>query len=234
MKNIVVKKWENLVKSQNSKLEIENKVKVPEKIKSYFFIFDCSENTILFVNKAFNTITGYDELKFNLDLLLEIIHPEDLDYFFHSEEKYLEFTNQLLYNDHFKYIHSYSYQIKKQNGEYIRILQECQAIEVNESGHLTKTLVNHKEIEYTSKRSATDFKIYDKSQNVYIDEENRFNLTKRELEILSFIKEGLNSQQISDVLHISKNTILTHRKNILSKSNCTSFIELIKKINYSN
>ena len=93
-------------------------------------------------------------------------------------------------------------------------------------------MVNHKKIEYTENVSVTDFKIYDKSQNSYIDAENRYNLTKRELEILNLIKNGMNSQQISDELTISKNTILTHRKNILNKSNSSSFIELIKKLSY--
>ena len=172
----------------------------------------------------------FDEL--NLEFLLKIIHPDDLDYFLESEERFLQFTNKLSFNEHFKYTHSYTYRIKTKSGDYIRVFQECQALEVNNSGHLTKTLVNHKKIEYTENVSVTDFKIYDKSQNSYIDAENRYNLTKRELEILNLIKNGMNSQQISDELTISKNTILTHRKNILNKSNSSSFIELIKKLSY--
>lgn len=226
-------KWKKLVNNQKSKSLNDNKNKFPEQITSYFFIFDCYNNEILFTNSTFNTLLGYETSDFDLTLLLEIIHPDDLDYFLISEEKFLKFTNNLSFNEHFKYIHSYSYRIKTKKNEYIRILQECQAIEVNESGHLTKTLVNHKKIEYTEENNSRDFKIYDKSQNSYIDSENRFNLTKRELEILNLIKEGLNSQQISEKLILSKNTVITHRKNILNKSNSSSFIELIKKINFA-
>lgn len=225
-------KWEILVESQKSKSEIDNQIKIPEQINSYFFIFDCFENTILFTNLSFETITGYTPDQLNLEFLLKIIHPDDLSYFFECEERFLEFTNKLSFNEHFKYTHSYSYRIKTKDKKYIRIVQECQALEVNISGHLTKTLVNHKKIELTETISINDFKIYDKSQNSYIDSENRYNLTKRELEILDLIKSGLNSQQISDYLNISKNTILTHRKNILNKSNCSSFIELLKKLSY--
>jgi len=232
MTSLKNEKWNVLVNSQKSKKNIENEIKNPEQIHSYFFIFDCFDNNILYTNSAFKTLTGYNESQFDLDLLLKIIHPDDLDYFYKSEEKYLEFTNKLLFNDHFKYTHSYTYRIKNSAGIYFRIFQECQALEVNESGHLTKTLVNHKKIEYTSKINENDFKIFDKSQNVYIDSENRFNLTNRENEILSLIKNGLKSQQISEELNISKNTILTHRKNILSKTNSTSFIELLKKLSY--
>lgn len=226
-------KWENLVKAQKSQSKKDNVLKKPEQISSYFFIFDCFENVILFTNSAFKTVTNYEVENFDLNLLLSIIHPEDINYFLSSEEKFLDFTNKLSFSEHFKFVHSYTYRIKTKDGEYIRILQECQALEVNESGHLTKTLVNHKKVEYSETAPLNDFKIYDKSQNSYIDAENRFNLTKRELEILALIKEGLNSQQISDKLNISKNTIITHRKNILNKSNSKSFIELIKKINYN-
>lgn len=226
-------KWDHLVKAQKSQSTQDNILKNPDQINSYFFIFDCFENVILFTNSAFKTVTNYEVQNFDLNFLLNIIHPDDINYFLLCEEKFLDFTNKLNFNEHFKFIHSYSYRIKTNNGEYIRILQECQALEVNESGHLTKTLVNHKKIEYSENPPTNDIKIYDKSQNTYIDAENRFNLTKRELEILELIKEGLNSQQISNLLKISKNTIITHRKNILNKSTSKSFIELIKKINYS-
>lgn len=232
MEKLNSNKWEKLVKSQKSKSKIDNQIEIPEQIHSYFFIFDCFHNTILFTNTAFETVTNYNANDFTLDFLLKIIHPEDLNYFFECEESYLEFTNNLSFNEHFKYTHCYSYRIKTNSGDYIRVFQECQALEVNNSGHLTKTLVNHKKIDYSETPPIRDFKIYDKSQNSYIDVENRFNLTKRELEILNLIKNGMNSQQISDTLNISKNTILTHRKNILNKSNSSSFIELIKKLSY--
>lgn len=232
MEKINTQKWDKLVKAQKSQSKIDNEIKILEQIHSYFFIFDCFNNTILFTNSSFETITGYKSNELSLDLLLKIIHPDDLSYFFECEESFLEFTNKLLFNEHFKYTHSYSYRIKTKNGDYIRIFQECQALEVNDSGHLTKTLVNHKKTEYSERPDTRDFKIYDKSQNSYIDAENRYNLTKRELEILNHIKNGMNSQQISETLNLSKNTILTHRKNILNKSNSSSFIELIKKLSY--
>jgi len=231
--NNINNKWNQLVKLQKSQSEIDNRITELEQIKSYFFIFDCFENIILYLSSAFYTVTGHDVKQFDLNYLLKIIHPDDLEYFFKCEERYLEFTNKLLFNEHFKYIHSYSYRIKTSKNDYIRIFQECQALEVNNSGHLTKTLVNHKKIEYSEVVPLTDFKIFDKTQNLFVDDENRYNLTKRELEILKHIKDGLNSQQISELLNVSKNTILTHRKNILNKTNSSSFIELMKKLSYN-
>ncbi|PWJ57095.1 DNA-binding NarL/FixJ family response regulator [Dyadobacter jejuensis] len=51
--------------------------------------------------------------------------------------------------------------------------------------------------------------------------------TARELEILSLFAKSQNVEQIARLLHISKNTVLTHRRNLLSKSEFHSMTELI-------
>lgn len=42
-------------------------------------------------------------------------------------------------------------------------------------------------------------------------------LTGREKEILQLIAEGHSTKEIADILHISKNTVSTHRKNLMKK-----------------
>lgn len=234
MEDTIATKWNVLVNNQKSQSEADNKTESVEQISSYIFIYDCYENSILYVNKAFETLTGYNSHEFNLDFLTGMIHPEDVPYFFASEERGLNFTNKLLFNEHFKYLLSYSYRIKTKNGSYIRILQQCQALEVNNSGHLTKTLVIHKRIADFDVLPKNDYKILDKSNNVYINEQNSYNLSERELEILNLIKLGYNSERIAFELKISTNTVRTHRKNILTKAKSNSFIELIKKISISD
>lgn len=53
-------------------------------------------------------------------------------------------------------------------------------------------------------------------------------LTSREKDILSLISGGFSSNEISDKLNISLNTVDTHRKNIRKKLNMKSHSELIK------
>lgn len=232
MENQAQQKWSDLHKMQKSQSSQDNNVTLLEHISSYIFIFDCSENSILYVNNAFEVLTGHKATDFNLDFLIDMIHPDDQPYFFSCEERGLALTNSLLFDDHFKYRFSYTYRIKTDKG-YIRISQECQALEVNNSGHLTKTLVIHKRVDDFDERPFDDYKIFDKSQSIYIDVDNRYNLSKRELEILNLIKQGHNSTQISSMLNVSKNTVLTHRKNILNKTSSNSFIELVKKLTFN-
>ena len=51
-------------------------------------------------------------------------------------------------------------------------------------------------------------------------------LTEREIEILKFISEGKISTEIAKILSISKLTVETHRKNMLSKTNSKNINEL--------
>ena len=54
------------------------------------------------------------------------------------------------------------------------------------------------------------------------------NITSREMEILQLIALGLTSQDISNRLFISKNTVETHRKNLLGNLNVKNTAALLK------
>ncbi|MBL4577196.1 MAG: response regulator transcription factor, partial [Flavobacteriales bacterium] len=46
-------------------------------------------------------------------------------------------------------------------------------------------------------------------------------------EILGFLRDGFSSKQISELLFISKNTVDTHRRNMLHKSGSQNTLELV-------
>ncbi|MEP1035273.1 response regulator transcription factor [Ekhidna sp.] len=54
-------------------------------------------------------------------------------------------------------------------------------------------------------------------------------LTKREIEVLNDISNGLKSQEIADKLFISERTVEAHRGNIMKKLHAKNMAELIKK-----
>jgi DNA-binding NarL/FixJ family response regulator len=56
----------------------------------------------------------------------------------------------------------------------------------------------------------------------------KFRLTQREYEVIKLIKEGKSSSEISDMLHLSIHTVVTHRKNIHLKLDIQNERELIK------
>lgn len=58
----------------------------------------------------------------------------------------------------------------------------------------------------------------------------QFQLTKREIELLQFIKQNFTNQQVADHLHLSIYTVETHRKNIMQKLNLKNPVELSRFI----
>ena len=52
--------------------------------------------------------------------------------------------------------------------------------------------------------------------------------TKRELQVIALIKNHFTNKQIATQLFISAHTVVSHRKNILKKSNSSNAKELIE------
>lgn len=59
---------------------------------------------------------------------------------------------------------------------------------------------------------------------------NEYDLSKREIEVLSFLKSGLSNEEIAEKMFVSKNTVKTHIKNIYSKLDVKNRIQALKKI----
>lgn len=56
---------------------------------------------------------------------------------------------------------------------------------------------------------------------------HRVELTNREIEIVRLIAQGDTTDKIANTLHISPQTVGTHRKNIMYKTNANNVIELV-------
>lgn len=79
----------------------------------------------------------------------------------------------------------------------------------------------------TVKYSVLDMK---SGELVSIFNNDNQSLTKREIEILQLIRQGLLSKEIADRLNISIYTVNNHRKNILTKLNANNAIEAINHV----
>jgi len=55
------------------------------------------------------------------------------------------------------------------------------------------------------------------------------NLTKREMEVLQLIAEEMTTEEIGEKLFISRNTVQTHRKNLISKFGVRNSVGLVLK-----
>jgi len=111
------------------------------------------------------------------------------------------------------------------------------ALDLKANAYLSKS-INKNEIFKTLDHIQQD-KIYLCSEcyreldlNKINESNSKFNvktlLTKREIEVLAEIVNGLSSQQIGDILFISKETVETHKKHLYEKFGVKKVTQLVK------
>lgn len=80
-------------------------------------------------------------------------------------------------------------------------------------------------------RQAQDiiFKKYSQNVSKKKASDSQINLTKREVEIIKLIAEGLTSHDMANKLFISPRTVETHRANLMKKMSVKNAVELVRK-----
>ncbi len=203
----------------------------------YYYIFNLSTVQFEFMSDSVKTLLGYDKTVRAVDIL-EAIHPQDLPYFVSFESKVVDFF-QLLDEDNFKkYKVQYDFRIRKQDGDYVRVLHQVIVLESDDqSKSILKTFGMHTDITHLKEKGKPKLSFIGlEGQPSFIDVEVENIIkpfeemfTKREHEMLFYICKGLNRVEIAEVLGISKHTVDTHRRSIMKKSQTTSIAELVAK-----
>jgi len=205
----------------------------------YYFVFNCSEARMELVHSSIKSILGINPEDFSVELLLQIIHPEDLPYFVDFEKRVTDFFTSLPPEKVLKYKVSYDYRVRRADGKYIRILQQATTIQTDENGAVIRAIDVHTDITHLKKENGSTLSF------IGLDGEPSYNhvlegkivkvnpvdsvLTKREKIILNLLIAGKSSKQIAQDLYISKYTVDTHRRNMLKKTNTSSIYELVLK-----
>lgn len=120
-----------------------------------------------------------------------------------------------------------------------RFIKEC--LEIGAKGYVMKNISKDdliKAIETVNQDKSyldadSQEKLFSSMSNAEEEDNRNYDelaaqITQRELEILQLIALGLTSQDIATKLFISKNTVETHRKNMLAKLNVNNTAALLK------
>lgn len=198
-------------------------------------VFDLNRKRHVFTSYNFSTIFGYD---------LAAVEQQGNDYFdarIHPDDRYQLMANgikafKLFYTlDHDKkadYKVINEYRILGMGNKYVRVIEQHQPLELDKKGNVWLSLgvidVSPNQDEFPGVRSQV--LNYKTGELIPIQQESpeAATLTKREKEILSMIKKGLLSKEISSKLSISLHTVNTHRQRILEKMNAGNSMEAVK------
>lgn len=204
---------------------------------TYHFILNHNSLTFEYVSREVEEVLGYTPNQYNFEFVNELLHPDDHSWFLTFGFKMIDFFSKLPIEKLTKYKLRYDMRYRKKNGDYARILYQGVMIEYDENGRLLRSLGMHTDITYLKQegKPVLSFIGLDGepsyvdvgTENIFI--ESKEALSRREKEVLKLLIEGKLSKEIGSILNISKQTVDTHRKNMLHKTNLNNTGELIGK-----
>lgn len=202
----------------------------------YFYIIDFFDMSISQVSPGITDLHGFDLEKVVFNDILGAIHPDDIDFVAKAEATSTDFFYKKVgYEKMLSYKISYNFRFRLQNGEYVLFNHQSLMLSLNDNGGLGKSLNIHTRIDHLSnlntyKVSFIGLNGEPSFMNLSLDFENQElkEFSKREVEIIKLISDGLNNTEIAEKLFISALTVKKHRHNILTKSNYKNTAELIR------
>jgi len=188
-------------------------------------VFDFNRKEHVFASYNFGDIFGYDmNLIHNMgtEYFDSRVHPDDLLELTRNGISLIKFFYKISKEDRFNYKFVSEYRIMGNAKRYVRIIEQHQVLELDKRGNLwlglgvldvspNQNIEQQIKMQVINCKSGQILPLY--------TENNNPELTKREVEILSLVKKGLLSKEISDKLFISIHTVNTHRQRILEKLN---------------
>jgi DNA-binding CsgD family transcriptional regulator len=136
-----------------------------------------------------------------------------------------------------RYKCSYNFRFRTADGSYRLYNHQSLILSLDENNNFIKSLNIHTDISHITrnnnyKLSLIGLKGEPSFLNIDVMDENKTQsdekaFSKREIEIIRLIAQGRSSKEIAQKLHISLDTVKTHRKRILEKTNCANSAELI-------
>jgi DNA-binding CsgD family transcriptional regulator len=241
--NEAQKVWKNIMSDgsiANTSIDLELHKKILDLFhvgRYYYYIVDWHKMELAYLSPEIEDILGYPGDDFDASFLMSLIHPDDHPTYLNNEAAVVDFLQQLPNDKMLKYKMSYDYRIRTSNGNYIRILQQAIALQVDENNNLLFTLGVHTDISHLKKNNASVLSFLGidgepsyidvKATKIYKPTPELF--TKREKEIISYVLKGYQSNEIAEILFISKYTVDSHRKNVLNKTNTKNTLEFAIK-----
>ncbi len=198
---------------------------------SFQYVFDFSLRDFTYVSPSIKNVLGLEQDELDINKFMELIHPEDLKHFLHSQELGSYFMFSFIKKEqlpHYKL--SYQFRLKTENKGYKLFLHQAIASSWEDDFKMSSSFTNHTDISHitTVNNYKVSFINIVGGKSYYgiraIEDLNSGFFSKKiisdkEFEVLNLIAEGFRSKEIANYLNISDHTVATHRKNILKKTN---------------
>lgn len=204
----------------------------------YYYVITLADYTISHVHDNLLHLHGASQYPRTVQEIIDYIHPDDLDFVVEAEAATLQKMQEIGFEHQLLLKNSYCFRMKVADGTYHLFHHQAIHLSKDAKGGLATALnihtdihhitqVNNKIVLVTGIGGRTDYCQMDLSKTS--SSKPLTKLTKREMEVLSLLAQGLSSQQIGNKIFISELTVRVHRKNLLKKIEVTNSGNLIKK-----
>jgi len=203
----------------------------------YYYIVDFYDMSLSNVSPSILEIHGFDPVTVTFYDILGTIHPEDIEFVAKAEQANLEFLYGTLGKDKLlNYKSCFSFRSRMKCGDYAMLNHQALLLTLDEHGKFGKSLNIHTRIDHLTKTNSNTLSLIGLNglpsyMNIPVKglSNAAVKYSKREIEIIKFIADGLDNNEIAASLFISPLTVKTHRHNILKKTDCKNTSELIKQ-----
>ena len=201
-------------------------------------VFDLYKKEHVFVSSNYSKMLQYDLDQ--IDKLGNVyfdsnVHPDDFLTNLKNGIQLLKYSFKIPPDERKDYKLVSDYRVKNGSGNYIRIIEQQQMLELDSKGNIwlalsTVDISPDQDLSMGVKSSIFNFKTGKliPFSVVSLNKQEEKLLSKREQQVLKLIKDGLPSKEIADKLFISIHTVNTHRQRILEKLNVSNSFEAIQ------
>lgn len=201
-----------------------------------FYIIDFFDMSLSHISPSLFEMHGFDPETVTFNDVLGAIHPDDVEFVIKAEAFLTTFfQNKIGREKLLNYKISYCHRARLEDGEYALFNHQAIMLTMDEHGGYGKSLNIHTRIDHLSNFNTYKISLIGLNgepsfMNLSLEEDNQAltEFSKREIDIIKLIANGLNNTEIAEKLFISPLTVKKHRNNILTKSGLKNTAQLIK------
>ena len=202
-----------------------------------FYIIDFFDMSLSHISPSLYEMHGFNPETITFNDVLGAIHPEDVEFVIKAEAFLTKFFLENVGREKLlTYKISYCHRARLEIGEYVLFNHQALMLTMDDNGGYGKSLNIHTRIDHLSNFNSYKISLIGLNgepsfMNLSLDEENQDlrEFSKREIDIIKLLANGLNNNEIAEKLFISPLTVKKHRTNILTKSDSKNTVQLVKK-----